>query len=115
SALRMYDEALVEYRAVIEINPESTDAPMFIGALLAEQKKYVEAAKYFERLAKNEKYRSPYLAWYYIGRIRAEEGGPEALKKAEGAFEKSLSLKPSFVDAVMALGQLYESGKRRGE
>ena len=33
SALKMYDEALAEYRIVLKLNPESTEAPLFIGTI----------------------------------------------------------------------------------
>lgn len=113
SALRMYNEALATYRKVLEIDPEHGDAPMFIGALYAEQKRYPEAVAQFEALAKNKANRSPHVAWYYAGRIHLEEGRPGAEARAEKAFLQALEAKPEFVDATLALGQIYEARHRR--
>jgi len=113
SALRMYGDALKEYRSVIEHNPDNLEAPMFIGALLAEQKKHGEAAAFFEKLAKTPGNPNAHLAWYYLGRVRLDENQEKNTAKAEAAFAQSLALKPMFVDAVMSLGQLFETTKRR--
>jgi tetratricopeptide (TPR) repeat protein len=112
SALRMYDDALKQYRTVIKLNPENTEAPMFIGALLAEQKKFAEAADYFERLAKSPDNPQAHLAWYYLGRVRLEENPKKNTPRAESAFRESLISKPSYTDALLALGQLLEGSGR---
>jgi tetratricopeptide (TPR) repeat protein len=113
SALRMYAEALETYRAVEKLDPANLEAPMFIGALYAEQKKYPEALAQFDALARNKDNQAPHLAWYYSGRIHLELNKPDARAKAETCFNKAIAEKPEFVDAVLALGQLYElEGKR---
>lgn len=113
SALRMYDDALKEYQTVVRNNPQNLEAPMFIGALLAEQKKYSESAQQFEKLAKTPGNTNSHLAWFYLGRIRLEENKDKAASKAEAAFRESLSARPSFPDATLALGQLYETSNRK--
>ncbi len=113
--LRMYAEALTQYQKVILIAPENTEAPMYVGALYAEQKRYPEAIETFERLTKNKNYRSPHVAWYYIGRIRIEEGAEGAKAKAEKAFLQALDLKPDFADAALSLSSVYETSTRRKE
>ncbi len=113
SALRMYAEALESYRSVQKLEPENLEAPMFVGALYAEQKKYPEALAQFELLAKNKDNATPHLAWYYVGRIYLELARPDSKVKAEKAFNAAITAKPEFVDAVLALGQMYELGSRR--
>lgn len=113
SALRMYDDAMSQYQAVLKNNPDNLEAPMFIGALLAEQKKYPEAAQYFEKLAKSGTNPNTHLAWFYLGRVRLEEGREKNVSKAEAAFQQSLAARSSFTDAALALGQLYETTGRR--
>lgn len=113
SALRMYDDALKEYRAVQEYHPDNLEAPLFIGAILAEQKKFAEAAVQFERLARNEANSNNHIAWYYLGRVYLEEDKNKNVSKAEDAFKNSLAAKPDYIEAVLALGGLYEDSHRR--
>jgi tetratricopeptide (TPR) repeat protein len=113
SALRMYDDALKEYRAVLVYDTANYEAPLFIGALLAEQKKYAEASKQFEQLAKDSNNPSAHIAWYYLGRVKLEENKEKNTARAEAAFQKSLSIKPGYPEATLALGQLFESTNRK--
>jgi tetratricopeptide (TPR) repeat protein len=115
STLKVYDKALAQYEEVMKLDSANTEAPMYIGAVYAEQKQYDKAAKYFEKLAKNEDYATPYLAWYYVGRIRSEQDGKAFEKAAVAAFQKSISLKPSYVDSVIALGALYSKNEKESK
>lgn len=107
STLKAYDKALAEYQRILEIDPKNTEAPMYMGAVHAENKEYDKAIKYFEMLAKNEDFATPYLAWYYIGRIHADQETQARNKAAEKAFKKAVSLKPDHADSVISLGQIY--------
>jgi len=113
SALRSYEEALKEYRLVQSENPDNTEAPLFIGAILAEQKKYSEAAEQFEKLGRNANNPNAHVAWYYLGRVRLEENREKNTARAESAFEQSIATKPSYSEATLALGNLYERSDRR--
>ncbi len=113
SALKMYGEAMEAYRRVLGLSPDHPDAPLFIGAIYAEQKRYPDALAQFEALARNKGNRSPHVAWYYVGRIQLEEGREGASERAEKAFLNALDAKPGFVDATLALGQVYESRNNR--
>lgn len=115
SALRMYVEALATYRRALEIDPNGAEAPMFIGAILAEQKKYAESIQVFETLSRNPKNASPHLALYYLGRVRLEQDSVKNRKAAERDLLASIAKKPSFVDAVTALGAIYEGTGRSKE
>lgn len=112
SSMKMYDKARTQYQEARAIDPENADAQLYIGALLAEEGKYDEAVKYFEGLTKNKKFANTYLAWYYVGRIRAQQNTPKSLEQAEKAFDKALSVKPDFSDAVLALAAAYQ-GKNK--
>lgn len=107
SSLKFYAKALAEYETVLKLNPKNTEAPLYIGAIYTEQKQYDKAIKNFEGLTKNPDYASAHLAYYYVGRVRVEQGGKKFLAAAEEAFKKSLKEKPDFVDAVLSLGSLY--------
>jgi tetratricopeptide (TPR) repeat protein len=54
-----------------------------------------------------------YLSYYYIGRIRLEQGGVERDKLAEDAFKKVLELKPTHAESAIALASIYEERKNR--
>lgn len=111
SSLKFYSKALEQYQTVLKLEPKNTEAPLYIGAVYSEQQQYDKAVKYFESLLKNPEYTTPYLAHYYVGRVRAEQVGKKYDVAAEEAYKRSLKAKPEFVDAVLALGNLY--GKRK--
>lgn len=112
SSLKLYPKAMVEYSTVMKLQPENTEAPLYIGALYSEQKQSDKAVKYFESLAKNADYTTPYLAHYYIGRVRMDQSGAKHEKEAEASLKKALRLKPDFVDALLSLGALYTKQKK---
>lgn len=111
STMKSYPKAMEQYNIVLKIAPTNTEAPLYIGALYSEQKQSDKAVKYFESLIKNPDYPSPYLAYYYIGRVRMEQSGAKYQKAAEEAFKKSLQAKSDFADAALSLGALYSKSK----
>ena len=120
SAMRMYDDAVAQYRYVQKANPENYEAPLFIGAIQAEQHKFSDAIITFTNLSKDMDAPNRHTAFYYIGRVKLEESetlkGAAQLrdqKQAEAAFKQSLVLKPSYQEAVLALGNMYESTGRK--
>lgn len=108
SSLKDYTNSIKQYEAALKIDENNTDAPLYLGAVYAEQKQFDKSVKYFESLAKNEDFSSPYLAYYYIGRVRMEQASKGSYKAAEAAFKKSLNMKPSSVEVITALGSLYQ-------
>ncbi|MNJ93459.1 tetratricopeptide repeat protein [compost metagenome] len=112
STLKVYPKALEQYHLVMKLQPSNTEAPLYIGALYSEQKQSDKAVKYFESLAKNTEYSTPYLAYYYIGRVRMEQPEQKYQKAAEEALKKSLQIKPDFADSVLSLGALYTKEKK---
>ncbi|MCB0384016.1 MAG: tetratricopeptide repeat protein, partial [Bdellovibrionales bacterium] len=108
SSLKMYEVALKQYETILEFEPKNEEARIYIGAILAEQKKFEESIKMFEELAKISDREKKFQAYYYIGRIRAEQGGKENQAAAEQAFSKALSLNPKDAESVLALAKLYE-------
>ncbi|MCB0366078.1 MAG: tetratricopeptide repeat protein [Bdellovibrionaceae bacterium] len=108
SSLKMYEVALKQYQTILEFEPKNEEARIYIGAILAEQKKFEESIQMFEELAKISDREKKFQAYYYIGRIRAEQGGQEHQAEAEKAFTKALSLNPKDPESVLALAKLYE-------
>lgn len=109
SSLRMYTRAEDQYRILREYYPENQDVPIYLGALFAEQGRLDEAVEHFDALAKDKEFKKPELAYYYKGRILAEKGGTENIKRAQKAFMSALSLQPESEDSVLALSKTYEA------
>jgi len=106
SGLKMFEPARDQFAEVLKIEPGHSEAAIYMGALLAEEKKYDESIKYFEGLSKNTKFKEPEKAYYYIGRVRSEQG-PDYYAQAEKAFSKALEAKPEYPEAAVALAMLY--------
>jgi tetratricopeptide (TPR) repeat protein len=112
SSMKLYPKAMAQYENVLKINPSDMEAPLYMGALYSEQKQPEKAISYFNSLIRNSEYTTPYLAHYYIGRVRMEQPGQKFEKAAEESFKKALSLKPDFVEAVLSLSALYSKQKQ---
>lgn len=108
SGLKMFDPARAQFSVILQISPGHPEASIYLGALLAEQKKYDESIQYFEDLAKNKNFADTEKAYYYIGRVKAEQG-KEHYVEAERAFNKALALKADYPDAASALAQLFHA------
>lgn len=112
STMKVYDKAVAQYEAILKIQPSNNEAPLYLGAVWSEQKQFEKAVKCFESLAKNPDYPTPYLAWYYVGRVRLDQSDDRAYKAGEKAFKKALELKPDHADSVIALASLYNKRKQ---
>lgn len=112
SSLKLFPKAMDQYQAVLKLDANNTEAPLYVGALYSEQKDYEKAVSYFQSLLKNPSYDTPYMAYYYIGRVRSEQSDAKHQKMAEEAFKKSLQIKPDFADSVLALGAFYTKNKQ---
>jgi len=106
-SLKLFPKAVGQYEYVLKLQPNNLDAPVYLGAAYTELKEYDRAVKFFESLAKNDDYPTPHLAYYYIGRVRAEQKGDVYQKAAMKAFQKSVELKPDFLDGVIAIATIY--------
>lgn len=112
SALKTYDKAFAQYQEILKIDKDNLEAPLYIGALYAEKKDYDLALKYFIDLAKNDNNSSPYVAWYYVGRIRSEHAKKAIQTLTPEAYKKALSYKPDYVEAIVGLGNYYAKVKQ---
>ncbi|NJL23823.1 MAG: tetratricopeptide repeat protein [Calothrix sp. SM1_5_4] len=112
--LKAYASARDQFEAILTKNPGHPEAAVYVGALLAEDRKYEESIKYFEALAKNKDFKETERAFYYIGRVRAEQGESH-YGEAHKAFNKALVLKPEFPEAAVALASLLRAQSRLKE
>lgn len=108
STLKLFTKAIENYQNVLKYDPSNTEAPLYLGAVYAETKKFDLALKEFNRLANNENYETPHLAYYYIGRLRTDQEGAENINLAKVAYRKAIALKPSHLESVYALSEILE-------
>ncbi|HVE11959.1 MAG TPA: tetratricopeptide repeat protein, partial [Elusimicrobiota bacterium] len=94
-------QALREYDAAIELDPQSASMRQQAAELALESgnmEKAASLAEGFVALAPNDP-----QAYLLLGNVRWARG---ELPQAQAAFEKALAIKPDFRDALLALGNL---------
>ncbi len=111
ATMKVYEKASDEYKAVMKMEPDNTEAPVYEGGVLAEEKKFSEAIALFQGLAQRKTNPNRHQAYYYLGRMYLEMD-EDHWPQAETAFQKCISLKPSWPEPVIALGQLYRAEKK---
>lgn len=108
SSLKIYNRATEQYDAILKLDPNNMEVPVYKGALLAEQKKFDESIALFKQLSERKDNPNRHQAFYYAGRIVMEKG-LDFYRQAIGYFEKAIALKPSWVEPVIALSQVYKA------
>lgn len=108
SGLKMFEPARNQFEEVLKIDPGHTDSAIYLGALLAEDRKFDESIRYFESLSKNPRFKEPERAYYYIGRVLAEQGQAKYMD-AQKALNRALQLKPEYPEAALALSMLLRA------
>ena len=93
----------------MRVNPGHPEAAIYVGALLAEQHKYDESIKYFEELTKNSAFKEPEKAYYYIGRVRSEQGARINMPRRKRLLAKRSTKKPEYPEAAVALAMLLRA------
>ncbi len=113
STLKLYDKSIKEYTEVIALDKTyEPEATLYLGAIYAEKNDLPVAIKKFEKVAQGKDEKFKHLAYYYLGRIHFFSGN---MPKAEDSYKKAISAKPDFVDAVLALGSIYEEKNKQAE
>ncbi|MGZ3745510.1 MAG: tetratricopeptide repeat protein, partial [Pseudobdellovibrionaceae bacterium] len=102
-SLKLFPKAITQYEYVLKVQPHNVEAPVYLGAAYTEIKQYDKAVKFFESLIKNDDYPTPHLAYYYIGRVRSEQKGEAFQRASMKAYQKSIELKPDFLDGYVAI------------
>ena len=108
SGLKTFDPARKQFEAILDKEPGHPEAAIYLGALLAEERRYDDSIKYFESLAQNKAFADTERAYYYIGRVRSEQGAAR-FADAEKAFAKALQIKAEYPEATVALASLYRA------
>ncbi len=103
STARENSAALREYDLILNADPGNEEAVVYKAQVLVEDEKASEASSLLRKFVK--KAGESAVAWYYLGRVEQKRG-----KTAEAIFgyRRALVLRPSFSQAGLALGYLYE-------
>ncbi|MEP6534102.1 MAG: tetratricopeptide repeat protein [Bryobacteraceae bacterium] len=138
------DDAVLEYKKVLELKPELYEAELNLGIILLRQKRAADAVPYLEAAAKKKPtvYRPVFFAAealseasqpdkaepYYKAAVEADPKSAAAelglarsmikqnrLEEAAPHFRKAAEVDPAFRDALLELAALYERGKKTAE
>lgn len=96
------DGALSLYQAVLQKNPDDTDALVFLGVIAYQKKQYKESEALF-RKALSINNTLP-VAWCNFGSLLQDT---QRMEKAINAFKNAIELRPEFPEAYANLGNAY--------
>jgi len=104
------DAAIAQFRSAVFLKPDSAEANHALGAALAEQDKFSEAAEFFSRaIALKPDYAD---AHFNLGRLRALQGNPD---EALIHQQRVLAISPNHADAHQQLGYALTAKGRFAE
>lgn len=94
------DEAIIECKKAIEVDPEFGNPYNDIGAYLIKLEKYDEAIPWLERAIQAKRYEPRHYPHYNLGRVYLTKG---MIKKALEEFQKALEVYPDYTLAKEAI------------
>jgi Tfp pilus assembly protein PilF len=97
------DEAILQCKRAIEIDPEFGNAYNDIGAYLIEQGRFKEAVPWLERAIEARRYEPRHFPHYNLGRAYV---GQEMYARAMRCFQQALEVEPRYSQARQALESL---------
>jgi len=100
-----WPEAEAYARKSIASDATYLDAKKTLATILLQQKKWDDAIKVLDPLAKDILYKTPELAWYDLGAAYLGKGQPD---QAIEALSRAIALKPGFCWVHWRLGLAYE-------
>ena len=114
TSAKNYSKAEEIYRKLVKADKTDTEAILYLGAVLTEEKSYSKAIETFKILTKDKSYSSRYLAHYYLARVYSEQNAKNS-KQIKAELRQSLEQKPDFFEAITMLGQyiLKEEGQNK--
>ncbi|MBT3584679.1 MAG: tetratricopeptide repeat protein [Halobacteriovoraceae bacterium] len=107
TALEKKKKARKVYKQVVKHNPKSEEACVFLAKSYSVEKKYQTAEKLLLKCERRIKKRAIFS--YYIGKMALDQS---QRKKAIRSFKKALKIDPSFYQAVMGIGLLFEEKEK---
>lgn len=106
SSLGKGTKSKVVYKKLLKINAQNEDACVFLGKAYALEDKFSKAVSTLKHCEKTIKGKGIFS--YYIGKMYVDKAN---LKQAEKYFKRAAKIEPSFSQATMALGVIYEEKK----
>ncbi|PYV10196.1 MAG: hypothetical protein DMG07_21595 [Acidobacteria bacterium] len=100
------DEAIVECKKAIEIDPDFGNPYNDIGAYLIEKNRHEEAIPWLMKAASASRYDNHHFAHYNLGRAYISQ---DMFNKAKEEFERALKIRPDYLLAKEALATLKKN------
>ena len=97
------DQAIVECKKAIAIDPGYGNPYNDIGAYLIEKDKLDEAIPWFEADTRAHRYEAYHYPWFNLGRVYFAK---EMYSRARECWKKALEIEPDYVPARQALSRL---------
>lgn len=97
------EEAIIECKKAIELDPAFGNPYNDIGAYLIEMGKFDDAIPWLEKATESRRYESYHYPWYNLGRAYAAK---ECYRLAAECFGKALVIEPEYNLALEALARL---------
>jgi tetratricopeptide (TPR) repeat protein len=109
-----YSDALAEYRKAIQLNPNAPELHFRLGRALLLESHSPEALEQAAAEFRSELKLSPEdgACEFQLGQIAQVQG---KAAEAKGHFERAISLSPSFVQALIALGKVNSEERNYSE
>ena len=97
------DQAIVECKKAIAIDPTFGNAYNDIGAYLIEKGKFDDAIPWLEQATRAARYEAYHYPWFNLGRVYFSK---DMYTRARQCWEKSLEIEPEYAPAKEALAKL---------
>ena len=97
------EDAIVECKKAIEVDPNFGNPYNDIGAYLIEMERHDEAIPWLEKATTAKRYEAYHYPWYNLGRVYAAQ---EMFNRARECFEHALEIEPDYTLASEALERI---------
>lgn len=99
--MNQLDDAILEYKHILELDPEQHFYLQTIGSVYEQKGEFEEALKYYEQYA--EKFPNKYESFTAIGGLYKTMGDYE---QAKASYEKALLIEPEKISALLTLADI---------